>query len=176
MSFPWPAPVRLNEIGRSGRTITVDADGSARARIAKDLGLEALHAFSAEVELKPWLDGAELTARWSAVIAQICGVTVETFDTALEGAFTVRCLPEGSPNAPEEDAEALIDPEGDDPPDVLEQPVIDVGAYLIEHLALEIDPFPRKPGAVFEPREPETPASPFAVLKAFPTRPPNKSD
>ena len=175
MSLPWPAPVRLNEVGRTG-LITVDADAGARLRIAKDLNIEALHALSAEIRLKPWQDGAEIEARWSATIAQVCGVTVETFDSELEGAFTVRCVPAGSDFAPVEEPESIVDIEADDPPDVLEEPVIDVGAYLIEHLALEIDPFPRKPGAVFEPPAPETPASPFAVLKAFPTKTPPESD
>ena len=38
---------------------------------------------------------------------------------------------------------------------------------MIEHLALELDPFPRKPGAVFvQPPEP-TELSPFAALKSL---------
>jgi uncharacterized metal-binding protein YceD (DUF177 family) len=60
-----------------------------------------------------------------------------------------------------------VDPEADDPPDVLEDDVIDVAAYLVEHLALEIDPFPRKPGAEFEPPPEERPTSPFAVLQGL---------
>jgi hypothetical protein len=38
---------------------------------------------------------------------------------------------------------------------------------LVEHLALDLDPFPRKPGAVFEPPPPEGPESPFAVLRVL---------
>ena len=176
MSLPWPGPVRLSEVGRSGHLITIDADAAARTRIAKELGLEALNALTAEVALKPWLDGAEISARWSATVEQLCSVTAESLVSELEGAFTVRCVPADSPNAPSPEPESIVDPEADDPPDVLEQPLIDVGAYLIEHLSLEIDPFPRKPGAAFEPPPPETPASPFAVLKAFPTRDPSKGD
>ena len=39
--------------------------------------------------------------------------------------------------------------------------------HVIEHLALEIDPFPRKPDAVFEPPATEEETSPFAVLKGL---------
>ncbi|WP_236627552.1 hypothetical protein [Caulobacter sp. B11] len=40
-----------------------------------------------------------------------------------------------------------------------------MSGYVIEHLALELDPFPRKPGAVFvAPPEPVE-LSPFAALK-----------
>ena len=48
---------------------------------------------------------------------------------------------------------------------MLEGDDLDLGAYLVEHLALEIDPFPRKPGVEWEPPPAETPASPFAVLQ-----------
>ena len=48
--------------------------------------------------------------------------------------------------------------------------VIDLGDYVVEHLALEIDPFPRRPGAVFEAPEPLPETSPFAALKALKPR------
>jgi uncharacterized metal-binding protein YceD (DUF177 family) len=60
--------------------------------------------------------------------------------------------------------------DADDPPDVLEGDALDLGAYVVEHLTLEIDPFPRKPGAAFVPPEPEPEASPFAVLKGLKDR------
>jgi hypothetical protein len=41
---------------------------------------------------------------------------------------------------------------------------IDPAAYVVEHLALALDPFPRKPGAVFQPPEATPEASLFAVL------------
>ena len=45
-----------------------------------------------------------------------------------------------------------------------------MSGYVVEHLALELDPFPRKPGAVFvQPPEP-TEISPFAALKALNTK------
>jgi uncharacterized metal-binding protein YceD (DUF177 family) len=50
---------------------------------------------------------------------------------------------------------------------VLESDEIDLAHIVTEHLALEIDPFPRKPGAEFS-YTPDTPEeSPFAVLKAL---------
>ena len=52
-----------------------------------------------------------------------------------------------------------------DPPDVLASDEIDLVGYLVEHLALEIDPFPRKPGAEFDYKPDVAEESPFAVLK-----------
>jgi hypothetical protein len=40
-----------------------------------------------------------------------------------------------------------------------------VAGYVTEHLALEIDPFPRKPGVEFDYQPPEEETSPFAALK-----------
>ena len=76
----------------------------------------------------------------------------------------MRAVPEGSRHALPPEPELEIDIDADDPPDVLESDTIDLAAYVVEHLSLEIDPFPRRPGAVFEPQEPEVERSPFAAL------------
>jgi hypothetical protein len=46
--------------------------------------------------------------------------------------------------------------------------VVDLGAIATEFLILGIDPYPRKPGAVFEPPQSgDGEASPFAALAAL---------
>jgi hypothetical protein len=60
-----------------------------------------------------------------------------------------------------------IDLDADDPPDVLESENLDIGAYVVEQLALEIDPFPRKPGVEFEAPEGPAISSPFDALRAL---------
>ena len=164
---PWRLRVRLAQVQRAAQTLQPVADAAQRRAIAEPLGLDELKRFEAEVRLTPWLDGAELTARWQAEVTQTCGVSLDPFDTPVEGAFTVRVAPAGSPAIAPESHEVAIDPEAEDPLDVLDGEEIDVGAYLVEHLGLEIDPFPRKPGVAFEPPPPETPPSPFAVRKAL---------
>jgi hypothetical protein len=168
MTQPWSETVTLAEISRGPVTRTLVADDAARRRIARELNLDSLDALQAQVTASEWLDGAEIDARWTASIEQTCGVSLERFGTELEGGFTVRVLPAGSPNAPREEAQEIaVDPEGDDPPDVLEGEDVDLAAYVVEHLAIEIDPFPRKPGVTWDAPPPEEPASPFAVLKAL---------
>jgi uncharacterized metal-binding protein YceD (DUF177 family) len=55
----------------------------------------------------------------------------------------------------------------DETPDIVEDGQIDLGQYVVEQLALRLDPFPRKPGAEFvQPPEPAE-ISPFAVLKSL---------
>ena len=102
------------------------------------------------------------------MVEQICSVSLESFEQPLKGEIDLRVVPAGSPHVPDSDGgEVEYDPEAPDPPDVLEGSVIDVAAYAIEHLALELDPFPRKPGAEFDYQPPEAEMSPFAVLKAL---------
>ncbi len=164
---PWSAPVRLSEVQRGARTVHLVADGAARARIADLLGLAALSRLEGEVTAAPWLDGAEVRARWSADVQQTCSVTAEPFDAVLSGDFHVRAVPADSRAAPSPDAEISVDPEAEDPPDVLEGETLDLAGYLVEALALELDPFPRAPGAEFQPPEEPPEPSPFAALAAL---------
>jgi hypothetical protein len=164
---PWPHVVGLGD-ARRGAAMHLVADAAARTVIAKALDIEALDALEADVTLSEWLDGVEIAGRWRAAITQICGVSLDPFDTSLEGRFNVRAVPPGSPNAPTEPTgEVEFDSEAEDPPDLLEGERLDVGAYVIEHLALEIDPFPRKPGVEFEAPDEPAPPSPFDVLRAL---------
>jgi hypothetical protein len=167
----WPQTVRLQEVVRLGPDNAyrrrLIADESARAAIAEALDLVSLERLEADLAVRGWFDGVIIEGRWRASIVQICGVSLEPFATELEGEFTVRAVPQGSVHAPPPGAEVVIDPEAEDPPDVLEGDLVDLGGYVVEHLALEIDPFPRSPNAVYEPPEaPEEPSA-FATLRGL---------
>lgn len=171
MSAVWPLTVRLADVDRGPVRLKPEVDSETRARIAEAIGVDALGVLNAEATLKTWLDGAELQARVRAVATQTCGVSLEPFEAPLEAVFTLHLLPPGSPHAPPtEGPDIAIDPEADDPPEVLESETIDLGGYLVEHLALEVDPFPRKPGAVFEQPGDREVISPFAALAVLKDR------
>lgn len=166
MSADWTRLVRLHELARGPLTLTLEPDAGQRAKIAHDLGLETLPRLAATVTVAPWLDGVELIGRFEAVVEQICGVSLDPFEQPLEGEIEVRAVPRGSPHAQaEESGEMELDLDAPDPPDLLADDAIDVAHYVVEHLALAIDPFPRKPGAEFEYSPPAEEESPFAVLK-----------
>jgi hypothetical protein len=170
VSADWSRQVRLHELARGALTLRLAPDAAERARIAHDLGLESLPSLVAELTLRPWLDGAEITGRFTAVVEQLCSVSLDAFEQSIAGDIEVRVAPAGSPNAPGESGHELeLDLDAPDPPDVLEGDAIDVAAYVVEHLALEIDPFPRKPGAEFDYQPPAQEESPFAVLKNLKT-------
>ena len=176
MSGPWSIPIRLADVDRNGvMHLTPEPDEAARARIAESIGVDALKSLKAKATLKPWLDGVELSAHVVAVVTQTCGISLDPFDSTLETRFTLQALIAGSPNAPQDQGPALvIDPDEPDPPEILEGDVIDVGDWLVEHLALEVEQFPRKPGVVFEQPGGAEVISPFAALAALKDpKPPN---
>jgi hypothetical protein len=163
----WPVSIRLSDVDRKEQRLKLAADADIRKAIAKLLDLADLDWFEGSVLATSWLDGAVLKGAWSAGLTQTCVITLESLPLELSGRFELRVVPAGSPNAPVEDPDAFVDPEADDPPDVLEGQDIPVGDYMIEHLGLELDPFPRKPGAVFQPPEEPMIITPFAALKNF---------
>jgi uncharacterized metal-binding protein YceD (DUF177 family) len=158
---PWSVPVRLDEIGRA-LDRRIEADAPTRDRIAKALGIEALNELAADLRVTQTGPAGEVKGRLHAKVVQICGVTLEPFETAIDTDFAVPFTtePAAGPD-PETEEFGLADL---DAPDVIDNGVIDLGAYVVEHLALELDPFPRKPGVEFEAPEAERETSPFAVL------------
>jgi hypothetical protein len=172
----WREVLTLAEVQRGAVRRNLVADEAARTRIGKALGLDALVSLQAEMRTAPWLDGVQIDGRWRARVRQTCGVTLEPFDSDLEGVIHLRALPQGSAalGGPDQAGGELdLDPEGEDPPDVLTDDKVDLGAYVVEDLSLAIDPFPRKPGVEFEaPEQPGEP-SPFAVLAKLKGRAPD---
>lgn len=152
--------VRLHQIG-AGLTRRLAPDAAARADIARTMDLAALDAFEAELTVAPVEGGWRLSGRIAADAVQTCGLTLEPLPVRIDRGFSL-ILAEA---VDRDEAEILVDPEGDDPPDVVEGGRIELMRYALEQLALSLDPFPRKPGAVFTPPESPAEASPFAVLE-----------
>lgn len=162
-NLPLSEPVRLNEIGR-GLQRRLEPDAAVRAKIARALDLASLDAFVAELSIQPVDDaGYRLSGHVKASAVQTCGITLEPLPVEIDETFAVD-LAEQIETPEDTEVEVSLD---DDAPDLIEDGRIDLGQYAVEQLALQLDPFPRKPGAEFV--QPEEPAeiSPFAVLKQF---------
>jgi hypothetical protein len=163
----WSHIVRLSELARGPVSVRLEPDAGTRKQIAKTVNLEQLHALSGQLTVRPWLDGAEISGRFKATVEQVCSVTADNFEQDLFGEIELRVVPAGSPNTPTDSGggDVMLDLDAPDPPDVLEDEEIDLAHYLVEALSLEIDPFPRKPGAEFDYKPETQEESPFAVLK-----------
>lgn len=167
-------PVRLGDLS-TGPVLRRRRPGPVvGTELAARIGVEALTGLEAEFDVRRWLDGCEVRGWFRAEVTQVCGVTLEPFSQTLTGRIELRLLPPGSPNLPSEGAgEVEVDLESPDPPEPLEGDHVDLEAILVEHLALAVDPFPRRPDAVFEwsPGPDET--SPFSALRGL--KPPRGS-
>jgi hypothetical protein len=162
----WPAPHGAE------RRLTLEASPEVRAQVGRDLDIEDVQRLGAEIVVRPWLDGMEIDGRVGALVTRLCGVSLEPFDVAVDEPLNVRIVPRGSPNAPRAEGEIVVDIEAEDPPDEAAADGVDPGAYVVEALALALDPFPRKPGVVFESPAETDAISPFAALAGIVKRSP----
>jgi len=167
MTAGWDRPLRLHELAHGPVELELRPDAEERAAVARRLGIPGVPMLTARVVVRPWFDGAQIEGRFEAVVEQVCGVSLETFQQPVEGAVEATAVPPGSPHAPADGGEISLDLDAPDPPDVLAGEAVDLAAYVAEHLALALDPFPRKAGAAFEYQAPEPESSPFAALRAL---------
>jgi len=158
----WSYPVSVADIPETGRRADIVADDGARAAIAKVAGVVALPRLEAGFDLsRQGAESVRLVGRVSATVVQNCVVTLEPIeseiDEAIDLAFTSQTASTAGTAA-----------DAGDPPEALHDGVIDLGAVAIEFLLLRIDPYPRKPGAVFDAPPAGDPTShPFAALAAL---------
>lgn len=179
-----PAPhgfrriVSVAKVGQAGLVRTLAATPSEFARIADYLGLVGVRALSAEVRLTRWRDGGiRAVGKLKGDVIQSCIVTLDPLDAHIEATFERRFLSEDAPGVEQAAHEVFVDPEGEDPAEPLGRD-IDLGEIMVEELSLNLDPYPRKPGAAFQtadeavqpPRK-----NPFAMLAKLKPKPGEKA-
>jgi uncharacterized metal-binding protein YceD (DUF177 family) len=164
---PWHVPVTLDEIPEAGRRFELEADLGVRAAVAKVAGLRDLPRLHASFDVtRRGADGLHVAGAVSATVGQTCVVTLEPLANEIaetvDLAFIPRRAPESSGDADEKPEPR--DVRWDDPEPLIDGR-IDLGALATEFLILGLDPYPRKPGVVFESRADERPdPGPFAAL------------
>ena len=149
--------VRLDRVPSRGMDVDVQASEAERAALASRFDLLGLPALGAEVSVRPGMGGVWTVAgRLRAEVVQACVVTLDPVPQSIDETFEVR-FAAGAAGSPD-------DPEAPEP---LEGDTIDVGAIVADHLSLALDPFPRAPGATFEPAAEPADArpNPFAALE-----------
>jgi uncharacterized metal-binding protein YceD (DUF177 family) len=162
---PWQMPVAAEDVPETGQHFDLVADETVRAAVARVAGLRELPRLQASFDVGRRGDGGlHVAGLVSATVGQNCVVTLEPLTNEVEEAVNLLFVPRQAP-APEEDGDtAPRDVKWNDPEPLVDG-VIDLGALATEFLILGLDPYPRKPGAVFEPPADQTPAgSPFAAL------------
>lgn len=165
----WSVPVRLDEIPETGLRLEFEADASVRAAVSAAAGVNGVPHLFAEFDVaRHGRDGLRVVGTVSATVRQTCVVTLEPIENEIEEEIDLVFVPAsaGGPAGHEMNLGA----DAAEPPEVLIDDVVDLGAIATEFLILGIDPYPRKPGAVFEsPPSADAGASPFAALAALRT-------
>ena len=184
--------VQVSELGDRPLEIDLTANEQERAALTQRLKISSLEQFEAHVSLVLLKSGdVDVVASFKADVIQPCTVTLDPVTSNLSAEFKLTYSPfieedEGDEEDEEDDDEVFEDLNNRrDPPEPLVDQKIDVGEALIEQLALEINPFPRVQGAVFEgyvsgsKSEKESgfkKKNPFAALSQLQTKPLNKKN
>ena len=164
---PWSVPIAIEDVPDTGRRIDLAADPPTRETLAKLARVAGLPRLSANFDLtRHGRDGLRVVGSVSATVDQACVVTLEPIQSEVEEAVDLLFTP---PQArPDVQGEGPLVVDAAEPPEPLQGGVVDLGAVATEFLLLGIDPYPRKPNAVFDaPAASGAIASPFAALAAL---------
>jgi uncharacterized metal-binding protein YceD (DUF177 family) len=176
--------IAVDRIDDEGLDMEISATDAERAALAERFDLISLDRLEARVSLRREADGSgvQMALHLIADVVQPCVVTLEPVGDHIEdaaGFLFVRAedMPEPSHDADEELAEG----EEEDAVEPYFDNTIDVGEVVSEHLAILLNPYPRKPGVTLKDRAEELAGivtideddsaseeekeNPFAVLK-----------
>ncbi len=171
-STEFSRPFRVDQLDEREVALEISADDEERKALAIRLDIPAVTALQASLRLRSEKGLGRLvrvTGAMSALVEQTCVVTLERISNSVDAEID-RLYGYESWKAHGGVEEIDIDFQMEDPPDPIVNETIDLGELVTETLALEIDPFPKKTGAVFDGYgdadygDESSPASPFAKL------------
>ena len=153
-------PLQTDRVPKAGSVEKLEAEPEELKALARRMKLPALHSLNAEIRATPWRGGGmKLEGHLTADIEQVSVISLETFREKVSIPIARYFLPPG----------AVVENEEEDDADPIENGWIDLGEVTAETLALDLDPYPRKPGEAFaehieDTGETQERESPFAVL------------
>ncbi|AFL49537.1 uncharacterized metal-binding protein YceD (DUF177 family) [Sinorhizobium fredii] len=167
-------PVKVGHISANPVGVHLSANEAERRALAALWKVNEVRSLAADLQIGRWKkDGVKIKGEVRAELVQTCVVTLGPVEAEISEPVEAIFVPEGSRLARQADndgGEMILDPSGPDIPDTFSGDTIDVGVVVSEQVALAIDPYPRKQGAVFGERIESSAAddkrpNPFAVLK-----------
>jgi uncharacterized metal-binding protein YceD (DUF177 family) len=163
LETPWHVVIAVADVVETGQRVALVADAETCADIARMAQLRDVARLEANFDLSPQSGGGmRVIGRVSATVGQTCVVTLEPLTNEIEEEIDLLFMPPAAPSAVDDEPEA--EPKWDEPEPLIGG-AVDLGALATEFLILGLDPYPRKPGAVFEaPRDNRPEAGPFAGL------------
>lgn len=160
--FEFSRPLQVDRVPKAGSTEKISAEPEELKALARRMKVPALHSLSAELRATPWRGGGlKLEGHVTADVEQLSVISLEAFRETVSVPVARYFLPPG----------AVVENEEEDDADPIENGWIDLGEVVAEAVALDLDPYPRKPGEAFpghteDDRAADRAPSPFAVLAA----------
>ena len=172
---PWRVPVIVAQIPDTGLHRKLEASAAERQAMAETAGLREVVSVQADFDVVPksgnWV---QVTGHVRARIGQTCVVTLDPMESDIDEEVDLIFAPEAEVRRLADLMEEGHDDQEQvaDPPEAIVNGIIDLGRLATDALFLAVDPYPRKPGVVFEPEvtAPDPEDHPFAVLKALQDR------
>jgi uncharacterized protein DUF177 involved in 23S rRNA accumulation len=169
---PWSVPIGVAQIPDTGFHRDIEAGAAERDAIAVIGDLREVLSVSASFDVMPIGQGRiSVVGTVKARIGQTCVVTLDPMQSDLDEPIDLIFAPESQITqlADLVDEAAASEADVPDPPEPILNGIIDLGRVATDALFLGVDPYPRKPDAVFElPTIPDDPEDhPFAALKAL---------
>src|ERR1700681_2914240 len=168
----WSVPLAVVQIPEHVLHREIEADPAAREAMAEVAGLREILSVHAALDVTPGSGGrVHVGGHVRARIGQTCVVTLDPIENEIDEPIDlIFAPPEQIPQLADLVDEAVEEgAEIPDPPEPIVNGVIDLGRLATDALFLGIDPYPRRPDAVFEP--PAVAADPvdhpFAALKTL---------
>ena len=169
---PWTAPILLAQIPSSGLHKVIEPTAAQAMSLAQTAGILDVENIRAELTLMPMRgDRIKVEGRVTGRVGQTCVVTLERIENPVDETVELIFAPVEQVNAlaasmEDSDEDAAQRP---DPPEPIENGMIDLGRIASDALFLGLDPYPRKPDAVFQPPavEDDPEDHPFAALKVL---------
>ena len=161
-------PVRIDTIGEAPRRLGVEAEEVERIALARRFGLVSIERLAADLVLARRGGDIAVEGSLSAKVVQACAATGLPLEASVEAPFDLVFRPQPETAGHEEEVEL-----GPDEMDVVfyDMATIDVGEAVAETLLLNLDPYPRAPGAEEALRkagiQSEEEAGPFGALAAL---------
>jgi uncharacterized metal-binding protein YceD (DUF177 family) len=179
-SDPWRVPVAVLQIPEGGLHRELDADEAVRQAVADVARLREVLSAHASLDVTPKGGGRfHIAGNVRARVGQTCVVTLDPIENDIDEPIDLIFAP---PEQIPELADLVDDAvegaaETPDPPEPIVNGIIDLGRLATDALLLGIDPYPRKPDAVFEHEvtAPDPEDHPFAALKALTAQPKAKT-
>ncbi|MCG8546777.1 MAG: DUF177 domain-containing protein [Alphaproteobacteria bacterium] len=143
-AIEFSRPFAIDDIDAVGTEVEIEAGPAERRRLANRFGLAAINRLTASLTMTRAASGIPIrvAGRFRAEVTQRCVVSLESFDSVVENTLEVEFVP-----AADMPTEVDFDVDDMDPPEALQGTEIDLGELVAQHLAISLDPYPRKQGA-----------------------------